>query len=152
MVDAGLLEEVLWHIHNWFVRETIPVKTCCIDDGTLPSAVTDRMLDGQWFRIEGSYLNDGLHQNPDAELADETFDGSVSLLAIPKPLLQVVDDIGEWLASDAGKAAEGPYSSESFGGYSYTLKSDNGGNTASGGLSGWRLVFRDRLNPWRKMA
>ena len=158
MVDAGLLEEVLWHIHNWFVRETIQVRTCCIDDGTLPSSITDQMLDGQWYRIEGSYLNDGLHQHHETypqgqspDLEDETFDGSVSLLAVPKPLLGVVEDIGTWLASDAGKAAEGPYSSESFGGYSYSLKADSGGNSGSGGLSGWRLAFRDRLNPWRKM-
>ena len=149
MVDAGILEEVLWHIHNWFVRETFAVKTCCIDDGSLPASVTDRMLEGQWYLIAGSFLNDGLHQNPDTDLSDETFNGTISLLAIPKPLLKVVEDIGAWLDSDAGKAAEGPYSSESFGGYSYSLKGDSG---SSGGLSGWRLAFRDRLNPFRKIS
>lgn len=150
MVDAGMLEQVLWHIHNWFVRETISVKTCCIDDGTLPTSITDKMLDGQWYRIEGSYLNDGLHQNPDTELSDETFNGSISLLAIPKALLLIVEEIGEWQSAN-GSAVDGPYASESFGGYSYSLKSDSGANSASGGLSGWRLAFRDRLNPWRKM-
>lgn len=151
MVDAVLLEEVLGHIHNFFVRETIPVSTMCIDDGALPTSITDRMLDGQWYIIAGSYLNDGLHQNPDTELADETFNGSVSLLSIPRPLLKVVEDIAAWQDAN-GKAADGPYASESFGGYSYTMKSDSGANSASGGLSGWRLAFRDRLSQWRKLA
>lgn len=63
-MDVGILEQVLWHIHNWFVRDTISVKTCCIDDGSLPTSITDQMLDGQWYRIEGSYLNDGLTRTP----------------------------------------------------------------------------------------
>ena len=92
-MDAGILEQVLWHIHNWFVRDTISVKTCCIDDGSLPTSITDQMLDGQWYRIEGSYLNDGLHKNPDTELSDETFNGTITLLAIPKAVLAVAEEI-----------------------------------------------------------
>lgn len=150
MLDAGTLEDILWHIHNWFEREQIPVSTCCIDDGSLPTSITDQMLDGQWYRIEGSCLNDGLHKNPDTELSDETFSGTITLLAIPKPLLRVAEDIAAWQEAN-GAVVDGPYASESFGGYSYSLRSDSGANSASGGLSGWRLAFRDRLNPFRKM-
>lgn len=149
-MDPLLLEQVLEHLHNWFVRDRLTVKTCCIDDGSLPTSITDQMLDGQWFRIEGSYLNDGLHQNPDSSLSDETFSGTISLLAIPRGLLSVVESIAAWQEAN-GKALEGPYASESFGGYSYTLKSDIASNSASGGLTGWRLAFRDQLSPWRKM-
>lgn len=149
-MDAGILEQILWHIHNWFEREQIPVSTCCIDDGSLPTSITDRMLDGQWYRIEGSYLNDGLHQHPAEDLEDETFNGTITLLAIPKPLLRVAEDIAAWQEAN-GAVVDGPYASESFGGYSYSLRSDSGANSASGGLSGWRLAFRDRLNPFRKM-
>ena len=109
------------------------------------------MLDGQWYRIEGSYLNDGLHQNPDDNLSDETFNGTISLLAIPKALLLVAEDIAAWQEAN-GAVVDGPYASESFGGYSYSLRSDSGANSASGGLTGWRLAFRDRLNPWRKIS
>ena len=149
-MDVGVLEQILWHIHNWFEREQIPVSTCCIDDGSLPTSITDRMLDGQWYRIEGSYLNDGLHQHPAEDLEDETFNGTITLLAIPKPLLRVAEDIAAWQEAN-GAVVDGPYASESFGGYSYSLRSDSGANSASGGLSGWRLAFRDRLNPFRKM-
>lgn len=150
-MDVGILEQILWHIHNWFERKQIPVSTCCIDDGSLPTSITDQMLDGQWYRIEGSYLNDGLHQHPDTELSDETFSGTISLLAIPKALLHVAEDIADWQEAN-GRAVDGPYASESFDGYSYSLKSDSGANSGSSGLSGWRLAFRDRLNPWRKMS
>lgn len=150
-MDVGILEQVLWHIHNWFEREQIPVSTCCIDDGSLPTSIADQMLDGQWYRIEGSYLNDGLHQHPAEDLEDETFSGNITLLAIPKPLLRVVEDIAAWQEAN-GAVVDGPYASESFGGYSYSLRSDSGANSASGGLTGWRLAFRDRLNPFRKIS
>lgn len=150
-MDAGLLERILWHIHNWFERETITLGECTITDGSLPASVADSMLEGRWYRIEGSYLNDGLHQHPDYDLADETFSGTISLLAIPRPLLLVAEDIQAWIEEN-GSAADGPYASESFGGYSYTLKTDGGAQGGSGGLSGWRLAFRDQLNAWRKIS
>ena len=156
MVDAGNLEDILWHIHNWFIRDKFSVSRCSIEGGALPASVSSKLLDGQWYQIAGSYLNDGLHQyraeypqGESSDLEDETFDGVIALLAIPRPLLRLAEEIAEYRDSDAGKAAEGPYQSESFGGYSYSIKGDSG---ASGGLSGWRLVFRDRLNPWRKMS
>lgn len=150
-MDARLLEEVLWHIHNWFARETMTVSGCTIADGALPASVEAKMHDGQWYRIEGSYLNDGLHRHPAVDLEDETFGATITLLAIPKALLSLVEEIGAWQEAN-GKALEGPYASESFGGYSYTLKTDSAAQNGSGGLSGWRLAFRDRLNPWRKMS
>lgn len=152
-VDPVLLEQVLGHIHNWFVRDKIVTSRCAITDGALPDSISSKLLDGQWYVISGSYLNDGLHRNDATdELEDETFAGTIALLAIPRPLLQIVAEIGQWQESGAGKASEGPYASESFGGYSYTLKSDSGANSGAGGLTGWRLAFRDRLNQWRKIG
>ena len=153
-MDVGILEQILWHIHNWFEREQIPVSTCCIDDGLLPTSITDQMLDGQWYRIEGSYLNDGLHQNPDTELSDETFSGTITLLAIPKPLLAVAEEISDWVALNSSaiqQAAASPYQSESFDGYSYSIRGDLTAQNGSGGLTGWQAAFASQLNPWRKM-
>ena len=154
MIDAGVLEEVLLHIHNWFVRDSIEVSGCTVDDGELPASVTSGMLEGQWYRVEGSYLNDGLHLHPATDLEDETFDGMISVLAIPKPLLRIVEEICDWTESNANalqKALGSPYQSESFDGYSYSIRSDLMPNSASGGLSGWQAAFASRLNPWRKM-
>ena len=155
MIDAGILEDVLWHIHNWFVYDTIDVDACQIDEGALPASVTSSLLDGQWYRIRGSVLNDGLHQHPAADLTDETFDGSLDTLVIPKPLLRVVEEIQDYIERNASaleKAQSSPYQSESFGGYSYSLRGDLTSNSSSGGLSGWQTAFASRLNPFRKIS
>lgn len=146
-MDAGTLEQVLYHIHNWFVYDETE-GYFQIQDGALPASAS--VPEGAWYRIEGSLFNDGLHRSDD-ELVDETFDGTITVCAIPKGLILVAQEIAAWQEANGG-AVEGPYASESFDGYSYTLKSDSGASSASGGLSGWRLAFRDRLNPWRKIS
>lgn len=153
-MDAGILEEVLYHIHNWFERDTIS-SNVRIEGGSLPASVSSHLLEGQWYRIEGSYLNDGLHKNPDTELSDETFNGTITLLAIPKPLLAVAEEISDWVALNrtaAQQAAASPYQSESFDGYSYSIRSDLTANSGSGGLTGWQAAFASQLNPFRKIS
>ena len=150
-MDARTLEQVLYHIHNWFSYDELNVR-CAISDGQLPASVS--IPEGAWYRIEGSLLNDGLHRHPAEDLRDETFDGTITICAIPNALLDVVEEIEDWQqAYNAGrkKALESPYTSESFDGYSYNMRDYTGANTASGGLSGWQAEFASRLNPWRKM-
>lgn len=155
MVDAVTLESVLSHIHNWFVRGTASVRGCAISGGELPEGVAGGILDGQWYRIEGSALNDGLHLHPDTELLDETFDGTISTLAIPRPLLALSEEIGEWIedTKEADKAKRSAkYRSESFGGYSYSVGDDSRSGSGNGGLNGWKAAFAGDLNAWRKLA
>lgn len=134
-----MLETVLMYLNNWFVVGRYD-DTYTIEDGgiTLPF-----LVDGQYFRIVGSLFNDGVYQYP-AELTDETFDGSVWALAIPKALLSTVEEITAWTAKNGDGGA---YTSESFGGYSYSKA------TNSKGLAvGWRDVFAAQLAPWKKPA
>lgn len=134
-----MLETVLMYLNNWFVVGRYD-DTYTIEDGgiTLPF-----LVNGQYFRIIGSLFNDGVYQYP-AELTDETFDGSVWALALPKALLSTVEEITAWQAKNGDS---GPYTSESFGGYSYSKA------TNSKGLAvGWRDVFAAQLAPWKKPA
>ena len=148
MVDAVTLEEVLSHIHNWFDRESEHINgSFAIEDGAL---VHVNIPEGAWYRVQGSYLNDGLHLHPADDLVDEEFVGTITVLRIPRPLLRIVEEIADWQAK-YGDAASGPYSSESFENYSYTMRGESSQGNANG-LSGWRLAFRDRLNAWRKIA
>ena len=152
-MDAGILEQVLYHIHNWFVYDTIGTGHCEIAGGSLPASLS--IPDGAWYRIQGSMLNDGLHQHPATDLNDETFDGTVTVCAIPKALLNVVEDIADWIEhynTARENLQDSPFASESFGGYSYSIRSDLTANNASGGLTGWQAEFASRLNPWRKIA
>ncbi|NCE63731.1 hypothetical protein D1159_03840 [Pseudoflavonifractor sp. 524-17] len=140
-----MLEQVLTHIHNWF-QVGIYRGTYIIQDGgiTLPF-----LKDGQYFRITGSVFNDGLHRyGPEMELLqDETFDGSIWSLAIPKSVVNLAAEIAAW-KEKYGAVIDSPYTSESFGGYSYSKASGAGDSTGSGG---WQAAFRARLNPYRKL-
>ena len=135
-----MLETVLMYLNNWFVMGRYD-DTYTIEDGklTLPF-----LVNGQYFRICGSVFNDGLHQYPAENLTDEVFDGTVWALAVPKALLSTVEDITAWTAKNG---ENGPYTSESFGGYSYSKATNSKGMAV-----GWRDVFAAQLAPWKKPA
>lgn len=134
-----MLETVLMYLNNWFAVGRYD-DTYTIEDGGIALPF---LVNGQYFRIVGSLFNDGVYQYP-AELTDETFNGSVWALAIPKALLSTVEEITAWQAKNGDS---GPYTSESFGGYSYSKA------TNSKGLAvGWRDVFSAQLAPWKKPA
>ena len=140
-----MLEQVLSHLHNWFQVGVYPGEYA-IQDGELPLPF---LRDGQYFRILGSTFNDGLHQYGPGMvlLTDETFTGTVWALAVPRAVAELAGEIERW--QEKYKAVlESPYTSESFGGYSYSKASGASENAASGG---WETAFRARLNPYRKL-
>ena len=105
---------------------------------------------GQYFRIQGSVFNDGIHQFPASDLNDEVFIGSVTSMAIPSEFIKLLGEINAWVniyASD--KAANSPFQSESFGGYSYTKAGSGTGD--SNDASTWMGHFKGKLNKWRKL-
>ena len=139
-----MLEQVLMNIRNWFtVDGGIYSGTFTIEDGgiTLPF-----LANGQYFRILGSVFNDGLHQYPEDDLTDETFNGTIWALAIPKAVIELADEIGKWQEKN-GEAASGIYQSESFGGYSYSKATD----AETGGAVTWQSAFKKQLSAWRKI-
>lgn len=103
------------------------------------------LKENQYFIIEGSTFNDGVHTANDV-LKDETFKGYIFTLAIPDDFLELVKEIEAYQEKYADKIAS-PYTSESFDGYSYSKSS---ANENSSGVS-WKTVFNSRLNPWRKL-
>lgn len=104
----------------------------------------DFLQDGQYFRIIGSIFNDGVYQYPATSLKDEVFEGAVWSMAVPPSVIDLAAEIEEYNKSDDVKAS--PYTSESFGGYSYTKATD-----ANGAPIGWQKAFASRLNRWRKL-
>lgn len=139
-----MLEQVLRHLNNWFLVD-IHEGTFTVENGsiTLPF-----LQNSQYFRVCGSVFNDGLHQYPAYGLADETFTGAVWALAIPNAVMMLSEDIDEWQKKN-GEAVLSPYTSESFGGYSYTKAS--GGKAGTTAVTSWQDAFRSRLNDWRKI-
>ena len=149
-----MLTEICQYLRNWFDRRRYFGKFV-IANGEIKTSenVALPILEGQYYRIVGSVFNDGVHKNGSGYLTDEPeFEGAVWLMAVPPDFLLLVDEISDWVEKNAD-ALGSPYASESFGGYSYSLRAGNGSvgdSGASGGLS-WQNQFAARLSPWRKI-
>ena len=141
-----MLTELCQELRNWFVREK-HFGTFEIEGGMITAPF---LVDGQYYRIVGSIFNDGVHQYGNEPLVDETFDGAVWALAIPQAVIELSAAIEEWKAKyeAVDSVAMSPYSSESFGGYSYSKSTASG--ESSGGVS-WKTIFGSQLNRWRKI-
>ena len=138
-----MLTELCAELRNYFeVPNGRHFGTFTISGGSI--APLDFLQDGQHFRIVGSVFNDGVYQYPASDLTDEVFEGAVWAMAVPPTLIALSAEIEEYNNSNAGKAS--PYTSESFGGYSYTKATD-----ANGAPIGWQKAFASRLAKWRKL-
>ena len=136
-----MLDEILAEIRNYFV-----VKVHSGDFKVIGGKLSplDFLQNGQYFKIEGSALNDGVYRYPHHEFVDETFSGEVWALAVPPTLIALAADIEEYQKKANENASL--YTSESFGGYSYTKATDSSGAPIS-----WEKAFAKRLNKWRKI-
>ena len=138
-----MLTEICAELRNWFVvPDGVHIGTYTISGGSI--APLDFLQEGQYFRIIGSVFNDGVYQYPATSLTDEVFEGAVWAMAVPPSIISIAAEIKAYNESDAGKPS--PFTSESFGGYSYTKETD-----ANGAPIGWQKAFAGRLNKWRKL-
>lgn len=138
-----MLETLLATLHNWF---EIPGAARCGEYEVVSGVLDlDFVAPGQFYRIEGSIFNDGLHQHPAAGMMDETFRGTIVPLAVPGAVVMLAEKIAKWCAENP----ETDKVSESFGGYSY---SRSGANSGEGVYSGWRAAFAGDIRRWKKVG
>ena len=128
-------------LRNYFETEK-RFGTFTISDGSI--SPSNFLRSGQYYRIVGSVFNDGVHRHPAHDLTDETFDGAVWAMAVPPTVVELLHKIDDFEKAEANSPTA--YTSESFGGYSYTKATDENGLPV-----GWRSVFRSELNKWRKL-
>lgn len=102
----------------------------------LPSIIRE----GQHFAIIGSDMNDGAYRYGVDTLTDEVFNGIVYVLRENRAFFDLVDEMEKWQDENGAKLT-GVYTSESFGGYSYTKDSN---------ASDVFKAFDNRLKAWRK--
>lgn len=144
-----MYNSVCRELNNYFERKKL-FGLMKVENGALVSPLTANIQQGQYFRIVGSVLNDGIYQFPAADLQDEEeFDGSLWLLAFPVDFVALVSDIEEWQKKNGAvdSAAMSPFTSESFGGYSYS----KGASDTGKGANTWQGAFKSRLNAFRRM-
>lgn len=138
------LYELLRYLRNFFPG----LKWQCFGEEIREGRIVLPGLEnGDYYLIEGSRRNDGIHVYGSTDLRNETYTGTITEICVPAEVLGLLDDINAWIDKNH-ETLESPYQSESFGGYSYTKAS---GNSASGESTSWRTVFGPRLRAWRKI-
>lgn len=143
-----MLEEILKIINNYFYA-TGEKGSYNIQDNKL--TVKRKYIQGQYIKIEGSIMNNGVHKVLEVsdnqitleEAINEEFEGVIYGLAIPKDIIRLEPKIKEF----ESKVKNSVYVSESVGGYSYTKAADKNGNVQS-----WVGAFANDLRPYRRIT
>lgn len=137
-----MLTELCQELHNWFcdIDADILITHFKIEDGH----ISPEIVPAGYIRIVGSAHNDGVHLYGDSQdvLTDEEFTGAVWIMHVPRAVVELAERIKQW-NTDNAKVIGTPYTSESWGGYSYT----KGGT----GSVCWQNAFVTELNRWRKL-
>lgn len=165
-----MLREIMEYLNKYFVPISAKEVTYTISNGAISPSFDAE--DGDRFLICGSRRNDGVYtwhadvigtdddeRIPPATqggeetikaagLRDETFAGTIRVCSVPPALLALSGEISQWVET-FGSQLSSPMQSESFNGYSYTLKSGNSGAGGSGPLT-WRDQFGKQLERWRR--
>jgi hypothetical protein len=152
MPSENTIFEVCQYLKNWFDKNQPKyIGKITINNGALSE--TYGLKVGQYFRIVGSTLNEGVYKYPLTTLMDETFNGAIWGMALPSAFVALLDEIETWKTKYASvdSAAMSPFSSESVSGV-YSYSKNTGGNDTTKDKSGtWQGVFGARLAPYRKM-
>lgn len=147
-----MITELCHELKNWFDRGQPRIYGAFeISGGKITDVdFTSQIKTNQYFRIIGSVFNDGVYKfTEELELTDEMFVGSIWLMAIPKEVIDLSQEIDTWIEKYKDDV-NSPYQSESFGGYSYSKAS---GGSSGGGSSNptWQSTFSSQLSKWRKI-
>lgn len=141
------MERILNYLNNFFYRWG-EKGAFTITDNKLN--VEHELMGGQYIKINGSVLNDGVHKVLSYRdgfatlegLENEEFEGLVLSLAVPRTLNSLPKKIDEFELKNPVTAL----ASESFGNYSYSNATNE-----SGGRVSWQDVFASDLKLYRKM-
>lgn len=155
------ITEICATVHNYFPPKSkiadksyIHSGKFTISDGSI--APLDFIKEGQYFRINGSDMNDRVickNAEDMAQLVPEEFEGEIWAMAIPPSFIALCKDIMEWIAKNESPDSVNmsPYMSESFAGYSYSKGYSTSSEDMSNAIS-WKDQFASRLTPWRKVG
>ena len=134
-----MLTEICEELKNWFIKSHDDIKIGVFEISGGVITPPTGLQENQYYRIVGSVFNDGVHKYGDEKdiLIDEKFDGTIWHMYVPVDVIALASEIDEF-QTNYGKVS--PFSSESFGGYSYSKQ-----------FTGWKDAFADKLKKWRKI-
>ena len=145
--------EICAEIKNYFTyAEDRHIGDWVIENGAISPALD---LPTDYIRIVGSRLNDGVHKrnkNGVFVLTDEAFHGGIWVMSPPADFIALADEIAAWQEKngDLDGPAMSPFTSESFGGYSYSKSGGSGDGSTSAGAD-WKAAFAARLSIYRRI-
>lgn len=142
-----MLEEIMLYCRNFFYK-TKEHGNFIISNNQIK--MQGRYIKGQYIRIIGSMLNDGVYMIEESidniitvtGLNNEIFEGYIMGLAVPKNFLSLASKIEEYKINNKNTDIV----SESLGNYSYSKA------TINGKVVTWENVFFDSLKPYRKLT
>lgn len=147
-------------IKNYFLKDKVTPSTCIYSgEYTISSGnvtPSDFLKEGQYFRICGSDLNDGVWLNTTKGrqgLVDETFTGTIWAMSVPKDFIELCERIDAWATVNQAPTSVNMsvFTSESFSNYSYNKGSGGGSKSGiNGAATTWQTVFYDELTPYRR--
>ncbi len=142
-----MLTELCAELKNYFIHslDDIHAGEYTISGGSIDLPF---LTAGQYFRISGSLFNDGVWQYGSENLTDEGFVGTIWAMSVPPAVVDLSDRIDRWNEENA-VTLNSPYSSESFGGYSYT-KGKSASSNGSGAYT-WKEQFAGELKKYRRI-
>lgn len=149
-----MINAILNYLNNYFedYDYIYQVDATFTSNDTITGIFTDTLLAGEWFKLSGTRLNDGIYLiseiDDDTITIDTTYDKTISTesevedatfikVAIPSELVALTATINTYNSN-----AQDGIASESQGSRSVTY--------ASGGSS-WMDVFASKLSQWRKL-
>lgn len=143
-----MLTEICANLKNYFDYER-HIGKIEIADGVI-TCNGERIETGQHFALFRDHFALGVYKAGDT-LQDKTFDGAVWLMDIPQAVLEADTWAEAWKAKNgsASSDANGPFQSESFGGYSYTKGSGANGGIGSGVFD--QATLKAMLSPYKKI-
>ena len=141
------IEILMQECNNYFYK-TYEHSTFAIQNNVINS--TGKYLVGQYIKIEGSILNDGVYKIESMNnnkinitgLQDEVFEGCIYGLAVPKGFIDLSGKIKQFI--DDPKAKITNVTSESFNNYSYSR-----GTKQNGANITWNDIFINDINSYK---
>lgn len=157
-----MLNEVLEYLNNYFYKYTLGVanytftKDVTFTTNTLTASdFSDTFVAGEYIKIEGTRLNDGVYKISAVDATTITVDGTLDIAIeseaevettltkcyIPKDLISLIAEIKTYNTNTTDGIV-----SERQGERSVTY-----GTSSSGGSTGWQNAFASRLSKYRKL-
>ena len=146
-----MLTEICANLNNYFSFASDRIfGKFEVSDGRISPPID--VAEGQYYRVCGSIFNDGVHSSEDLLKDEPEFEGAIWLMRVPADVIALDAEMEAWLAKYgvADSPNMSPYSSESFGGYTYS-KAQGYASTGGGMLNNVWAVFGDRLKRYRRI-